>query len=179
MNYLDKQIDNDFEREEHEQRRADRLRGVHEGGGQVDSVKVLVRRVELLAQLDGVGEVEAAESADEHIADEPGDVLELLRQALHKNVKAEVLLMTDDDGEIEHQHPDEQVAAELLAPPDGRVEHISCDNGDEGDAGKAYDKRAADVLEDLLKDIKDFTNCFQDHYLHLRLFVYVQSNFDI
>ena len=75
MNYLDKQIDNDFEREEHEQRRADRLRGVHEGGGQVDSVKVLVRRVELLAQLDGVGEVEAAESADEHIADEPGDVL--------------------------------------------------------------------------------------------------------
>ena len=93
----------------------------------MDSVKVLVRRGELLAQLDGVGEVEAAESADEHIADEPGDVLELLRQALHKNVKAEVLLMTDDDGEIEHQHPDEQVAAELLAPPDGRVEHVSCE----------------------------------------------------
>ena len=179
MNYLDKQIDNDLEREEHEQRRADCLRGVHKGGGQVNAVKVLVRRGELLAQLDGVGKVEAAESADEHIADEPGDVLELLRQALHKNVKAEVLLMTDDDGEIEHQHPDEQVAAELLAPPDGRVEHVSGDNGDEGDAGKAYDKRAADVLEDLLKDIKDFTNCFQVYYLHLRLFVYVQSDFDI
>lgn len=50
---------------------------------------------------------------------------------------------------------------------------------DEGDAGKAYDKRAADVLEDLLKGIKDFTNCFQVYYLHLRLFVYVQSNFNI
>ena len=115
MNYLDKQIDNDLEREEHEQRRADRLGGVHKGGGQVDAVKVLVRRIELLAQLDGIGKVEAAESADEHVADEPGDVLELLRQALHKNVKAEVLLMTDDDGEIEHQHPDIRMLIQLQA----------------------------------------------------------------
>ena len=179
MNYLYKQIDNDLKREEHEQHRADCLRGVHESGGQVDTVKILVRCRELLAQLDGVDKIETAESTNQHIADEPRDILELLRQTLHKNIKAEVLLMTDDDGKIEHQHPDEQVAAELLAPPNGRVEHVSGDNGNECYAGKAYDKRAADVLDDLLKDIKDFTNCFQDYYLHLRLFVYVQSNFDI
>lgn len=179
MNYLDKQIDNDFEREEHEQSGADRLRGVHEGGGQANTVKVLVRSRKLLAQLDGVGKIEDAESADEHVTDEPGDVLELLRQALHKDVKTEVLLMTDDDGEIEHQHPDEQVATELLAPPDRRAKHVSCDDGDERDAGKADHKRAADVLEELLKNIKNSTNCFQDNYLHFRLFVYVLSNFDI
>ena len=152
-------VDDQFQAEHSQQRTADSLGRVHHRRGDADAFHDLGG--ELLAQLQGVNTVAGTEDANQSFTNEPGDLLHDLGQLAHYQIEAQVLVVADDDGCVQHQHPDEQIPAELLTPPDGRVQNIPGNDTDQRHDGEACGENAADHLDALFQNIKCFANGFQ------------------